>query len=194
MKTRKSPMTETESWEIIQNMIANAKQDVKDDGYFLLLWGWLVLVASIGHYLLLTLTDFAHPYAVWSLMLVGIVATIWKVSKYRKQRVKTYVGTIMQSLWLAVFVGIIITLIGAGFEIGFRAAYPIILILYGIGIFISGSLFRFTPLIIGAVGTWSLALVAFFVPFQTQLLLLALATMISYIIPGFLLKSQYTHE
>lgn len=187
-------MTETESWEIIQRMIANAKQDFKDDGYFLLLWGWLVLVASTGHYLLLTLTDFAHPYAMWSLMLVGIVATIWKVNKYQKERVKTYVGTLMQSLWLAVFVGIMITLVAAAFTIGYQVAYPVILVLYGVGIFVSGSLFRFTPLIIGAVGTWVLALVAFFVPFQTQLLLLALATMISYIIPGYLLKSQYNNH
>lgn len=193
MKTKESPMTENESWEIIQGMIANAKQDFKDDGYFLLLWGWLVLVASTGHYLLLTRTEFAHPYITWSLMLVGIVATVWKVSKYHKQRVKTYVGTLMQSLWLAVFISIMITLVAAALVTGYQVAYPVILLLYGIGIFVSGSLFRFSPLIIGAIGTWTLALIAFFVSFQTQLLLLALATMISYIIPGYLLKSQYNH-
>ena len=193
MKTSKKPMTETESWGIIQSMISSAKQDFRDDGYFYLLWGWLVLVASIAHYLLLTQTDFAHPYAVWLLMLVGIGATLWKVAKYRKKPVKTYVGTLMQSLWLAVFVGIMITLIAAGFANGFQAAYPVIIMLYGVGIFVSGSLFRFTPLILGAIGTWSIALFAYFVPFQTQLLLLALATMIGYIIPGYLLKSQYNH-
>jgi len=187
-------MTAAESWNTIQRMISNAKQDFKDDGYFYLLWGWLVLVASVGHYLLLTLTNFAHPYVVWSLMLVGMGFTIWKVGKYQKQQVKTYVGTLIQSLWLAVFVGIMIILVAAAFAIGYRVAYPVILVLYGIGIFVSGSLFRFTPLIIGAIGTWGLAMVAFFVPFQTQLLLLALATMVGYIVPGYMLKSQYSHE
>ncbi|MEO0334058.1 MAG: hypothetical protein AAF223_20685, partial [Bacteroidota bacterium] len=111
----------------------------------------------------------------------------------RRQRVKTYVGALMQSLWLAVFIGIMITLVAAALVTGYQIAYPVILLLYGIGIFISGSLFRFIPLIIGGVGCWVIALAAYFVPFQTQLLLLALATMVGYIIPGYLLKSQYNH-
>ena len=191
MKTSKTTMTEAESWNIIQGMIAEAKQEFQDDGFYYLLWGWLVLIASVSHYLLLTLTDFAHPYAVWLLMLVGVGATVWRGVKDSKRNVKTYVGTLMQSLWLAVFISLMITLVAAGTKTGYQAAYPVILLLYGVGTFVSGRLFRFTPLVIGAIGIWVLATISYFVPFQIQLLLIALSTMIGYIVPGYLLKSQY---
>ncbi|MEQ9440640.1 MAG: hypothetical protein RIG62_16435 [Cyclobacteriaceae bacterium] len=191
MKTSKTTMTEAESWNIIQGMIAEAKQDFQDDGFYYLLWGWLVLAASVSHYLLLTLTEFAHPYVVWLLMLVGVGATVWRSVKDRKRYVKTYVGTLMQSLWLAVFVAIMITLVAGGTKTGFHIAYPVVLLLYGVGTFVSGRLFRFTPLVIGAIGIWVLATISYFVPFQIQLLLIALSTMIGYIVPGYLLKSQY---
>ena len=194
MNATPSAMSESESWTTIQRMIAEARQNFQDDGYFYLLWGWLVLAASTTHYLLLTFTEFAHPYAAWLLMLVGIGATLWRIKKYRQQPVKTYVGNLMQSLWLAIFVGIMIALAVGGIKTGFQVAYPVILLLYGIGTFVSGRLFHFVPLVLGGIGCWLIATVAYFVPFSTQLLLLALATVISYIIPGHLLKAQYRHE
>ncbi len=187
-------MTEAESWGIIQGMIAEARRDFQDDGFLYLLWGWLVLVASIAHYLLLTLSSFAHPYAVWLLMVVGAGATVWRVTKYRRQSVKTYVSNLMQSLWLAVFVGIMIALVVGGIKTGFQVAYPVILVLYGVGTFVSGRLFRFTPLVIGGILCWFIGALAYFVPFQTQLLLLALASLTGYIVPGHLLKAHYRHE
>ncbi len=195
MTTKESSLTELESWDIIQRMIQEAKNEVRDDGFFYLLWGWLVLVASLGHYVLGYVLHYPHPYIVWLLMLVGVIGTVYQVNRRsRKERVKTYISRFMASFWFAIFIAIVITLIGGGFKIGFQAAYPILIALYGVATFTSGSLFRFKPLIIGGAACWILAVVAFFVSFPVQLLLMALTTLVSYLIPGYLLKASYRHE
>lgn len=98
--------TEAESWNIIQEMIAHAKQEVRNDRYYYLLWGWLVLVASLAHYLLLN-TSFQHPYAVWLLMLLGAIGTVQRsVKAGKKQKVRTYVDRFIINVWIAISVGI----------------------------------------------------------------------------------------
>ena len=67
-------------------------------------------------------------------------------------------------------------------------AYPLIMVIYGIGTWVSGGILKFAPLIIGGVICWILAGMAFYFPFNIQLLLLAMSILLSYIIPGHLLK------
>ena len=77
------------------------------------------------------------------------------------------------------------------YKVGPDVAYPFILILYGIGTFISGNILRFPLLIAGGIACWVLSLISFYVSFEYQLLLIALAVLLSYIIPGHVLKSLY---
>ena len=71
-------------------------------------------------------------------------------------------------------------------------AYPLIIALYGLGTFAAGRALRFRPLIWYGAACWLLTTVAFRVEFETQLLLLIAAAMLSaYIVPGHLLRNQY---
>jgi hypothetical protein len=79
-------------------------------------------------------------------------------------------------------------LLSAAFVTGWQAAYPYLILLYGIGTFLSGVIFKFKPLKVGGIISWGIALVAFFVSFPIQLLLLALTTLVAYLIPGYLIK------
>ncbi len=195
MNTSESKFNEHESWRLIQEMISTAKKDVRDGSFYYLLWGWLVLVASLGHYVLEVIVGYQHPYVVWLLMLVGIGATVYKSAKQaRRHKVKTYLDRFITHFWLAIFVAIMIMLVGAAFKTGYAVAYPNIILIYGVAMFVSGAVFRFKPLIIGGIGCWVIALVAFFVSFDIQLLLLALATIIGYLIPGYILKASFRHE
>jgi len=67
-------------------------------------------------------------------------------------------------------------------------AYPLIMIIYGFGTWVSGGVLKYAPLIIGGVICWVLAGIAFYFPFNVQILLLALSILIAYIIPGHMLK------
>lgn len=195
MDTSKSQFSEAESWQLIQEMIRTAKADVHEGSFYYLLWGWLVLVASLSHYVLQEIVNVRYAYSVWALMVLGVVATIYRSVQYgKKQRVKTYVEKFIGNFWWALFVAIMIILIGGAFKTGYQIAYPNIILIYGVGIFVSGSIFRFKPMIIGGIGSWVIAIIAFFVGFDIQLLLMALVTVIGYLIPGYMLKASVRHE
>ena len=70
-------------------------------------------------------------------------------------------------------------------------AYPMVMLVYGIWLFISGGALRFRPLIIGGMLNWALAIVAFFYTFDIQLIILAIAVLGGYIIPGHMLKARH---
>ena len=42
--------TPEQSLQLIRTMIEKVKQDVTENSFFLLLWGWLVFAAAILHY------------------------------------------------------------------------------------------------------------------------------------------------
>jgi len=68
------------------------------------------------------------------------------------------------------------------------------MMVYGIWLFISGGTIRFKPLMIGGIINWILAMAAFFVSFDQQLLLLALAVLLGYIIPSYLFKKKFANH
>ena len=182
-------MNEQKSLQIIEEMIGKAKNEYSENGFMYLLWGWLVLIASIGHYLLLQ-AGYPYPYATWALMpLGGILSAIYSIRLNRVQRVKTYTDTVMQYTWTAflVVLGIILFMMSR-LQIN---TYPVIMALYGIPTFISGGVLKHKPLVIGGMLCWALSLASFFVPFDVQLLLLAAAVSGAYIVPGHLLRKKY---
>ena len=74
---------------------------------------------------------------------------------------------------------------------GILNTYPIFVLLYGIGTFATGRIIKFTPLIIGGALCFVLAVVSAYQSFSNQLIIIALAILVSYIIPGHLLYNKY---
>ena len=178
-----------ESLSIIQSMVNKTQRQFSDDSFYYIMWGWLVLAASITHFTLMWLKIEQAPM-VWLLMPVGvIVSMIYGAKQSKKEKVKTYVNTYMGYLWGAMGMAMIVVL-----AMGFRLedkTYPMLILIYGIGTFVSGGLLSFRPLIIGGVICFVLSVSSFFVVFQYQLVFIAIAMLVSYIIPGHLLKAKF---
>lgn len=194
MENKKTFTSEQQSLQLINEMILTAKSSIKGDSFLCLFWGWLAFTSALSHYILLQ-TQFEHPYVVWiSMLLAGIFSAIYSSRKARKEKVHTIFDTFMKYLWIGFGASIIILLVGMS-QIGWQSGYPFLMVLYGLGTFVTGGALKFKPLIIGGIGSWIIALIAFFLPFEMQLLLLALSILVSYIIPGHLLKanSQKAH-
>jgi hypothetical protein len=184
-------MTEKQSFQIIQQMILEAKQTLKDDGSLYLLWGWAVLSTALVHFTLLEFTNFAHPYLVWgSMPLVGIIYGIMVSKRSKATRVATYIHEFMAYQWGGFLISMVI-LLGFMPKIGFENGYPVLIILIGLSHFVSGGVLRFKPLIYGASLSWPIAILAFLSPFKYQLLLLGVAIIFSNILPGYYLRSNY---
>ena len=63
--------THTESLTVIQAMINKAKGQFSENGHLYLVWGWVILVCSIGHFVPIRFLD--YQYASMISMLTWIV-------------------------------------------------------------------------------------------------------------------------
>ncbi len=191
METNDIPLNEEESLRIIHEMIASAKSGIKDNGFFYLLWGWLVFIASLSNYFLQFVIKFDMPWLPWLILMpLGMITSMVVRTKLeRKKKVKTYVDDFLKYLLIAFLVCLCITLF---FMQQFKlSCYPAVMMLYGIWLFVSGGAIRFRPLIIGGIVNWILAIAALFATFDYQLLLISAAVLLGYIIPGHLLNHQF---
>jgi|JI102314DRNA_FD_contig_91_1155179_length_976_multi_3_in_0_out_0_1 hypothetical protein len=182
-------LSKEESLSIITSMIEATKKDLQDNGSWYLLWGWLVFIACAIHYSLMKV-GYEHPYYAWILMPVGGVISVVKgIREEKQQRVKTFVDDFMRYVLIAFLVCMLMVLFNSG--VLKLTTYPLLMMVYGVWLFLSGGALSFRPLLIGGIINWALAVIGFYVGFETQLLLLAAAVMFGYIVPGYMLRSRY---
>lgn len=186
MENEEKQLTQEESLRIIHEMISAAKNDVKADAFIFLLWGWLVFVASIAQFILVNL-HVSWNSIPWMLMPVGgIITAVYSFMKGKKDRTKTNVTESLKYTWIAFTVALLIILFFN--SMNYLQVLPIIMALYGMGLFLSGGALRFKPLMIGGIFCWICAVAGFEIQNMYQLLILATAVLGGYIVPGYLLK------
>jgi uncharacterized membrane protein YfcA len=116
---------------------------------------------------------------------------IYLARQSKKQTVRTYTDEIISYVWIVFGISGGIATFILGRSNSWVSMYPIILMLYGMPTFLSGAIMRFKALMFGAVVCWVLAVVATFVDPLNTLLLLALAVITAWIVPGYILKAKY---
>ncbi|MEO5893026.1 MAG: hypothetical protein ABIQ31_22440 [Ferruginibacter sp.] len=179
-----------DSLHVIQSMINKTKEELSDNSIYFLLWGWLVFIGCLLQYFLLVIIKTPRHYYAWLIIIVGVVFSIVYSVKYRqKRKVKTYISDSMGRLWTGMsfsFMALVFILS----NIGWQNAFPIYILFYATGTFVSGGILQFKPLQVGGIICWVLAVAATFVTYQNQILFTAAAIMASYLVPGYLLKSK----
>lgn len=193
MKMENENFSPEQSLQLISQMITEAKKEITDNGFLYLLWGWLVFIAAVSNFVLLKF-EYEYAFISWPTLmpLGGIISIIYGFTQKKKnaKKTKTWVDHVFMYTWIAFAVTLMITL-SAAYKLGWETIYPFIMLLYGIGTFISGGIMKFKPLIIGGIVCWIVAGIAFYVKFEYQLILLIVAIVGSYIIPGHMLKYKY---
>src|SRR5688572_8332485 len=180
-----------QSLHLIQSMIEKAKQDVANNSFYLLLWGWLIFIAALLNFGLKKFTDFSQPHLAWKLVWVGAIASIIKgVRDSRKIAVKTFVGETMKVFGISQ--GILYT--GLAFFFGkydlWAISFPLYILVYAVTCFFMGALMQFPLLKWTGLLCLPIMVIGVYVSFDWQLLLMALAILISYIIPGHVLSAK----
>lgn len=193
METNEKEFSPQESLQLIQSMINKTKDAVADDSFYFLLWGWLVFICCIASFTMKVY--FQSPYfsSVWILMPVGaIISGIYGSRQSKKQKVKTFVREALNYLWMALGIALsILIIINFLVANSWQTAFTYYILLYGIGTFVSGKLIKFQPLVIGGIINFVLAAISVKFSYDYQLLIGALAILISYIIPGHLLRLRH---
>lgn len=183
-----------ESLRVIDQMIDRAKfRPSREDSLITMMWGYLVFFAALLHWVLQEWIGSPYAPAAWLLMVPGIIATVLLSIKARKKkRVKTYVDDLVGQVWTAFSVAFILLF----FFMSAADAHflPVVLLLYGISLWLQGRLIRFSAYQVGAVCCWVAGAVAFLLNTTDQLLVLAAAVVLGYIIPGHMLAAKTPGE
>lgn len=190
-------MNEKDALLIIEKMISSVKDEVKSNGFYFMLWGWLVFAAALIDYALLkgVIESLIEYHAItWAILMPigGVVSIIGSMKKQKeKTKVKTYIDDIMSYVTKAFAISLFIICFIMPSTDNWPSFYPVLLIVYALWLFISGGALKFKPLVWGGYANWLLAIIAFFVKYDIQLLLLATAVLVGYIIPGYLLNRRF---
>ena len=187
--------TEKESLDLIIGMIDNAKANLqKGLGKHFLLWGYLVVFASLTNFIF-----WGKQWAAigWLIMLpIGAVGAIIIGRKNsRETRYYTHVDKLIGVVWSAFTISMAAITLAAFNPFGVIPLtwsnlflfYPTLLALAAMALFISGKAYRFKPLIYGAVVCWVCAITCYFVELQYNVLLYCIGFLLGYIVPGHLI-------
>ena len=178
-----------ESLQIIQSMINRAQNNLSENGFLFIFWGWLVFLSAAAFYVLIKMDNEYAGLAWLGMPAGGIFTMIYSIRKNKKEKVKSYIDNYMAFVWIAFGAGLLITLsMGPKLQLG---CYPMVIMLYAIVTFITGGIIRFTPLIVCGAMSFPISVFAFFVGFENQVILLALSVLVSYIVPGHLLQAKF---
>lgn len=181
-----------QSLQVIESMINKAKDKFNENGYLYLLWGWVIFFCSLFHFICLKFKLLAQPELVWIATWLAVIYQVIYLSKKRKkQTVKTYTDEVRKYVWISFAIMLLLVVFLLNIKEAWENMYPMFLVLYGMPTFLSGVIFRFTPLKIGGIICWGLSVAAGFISWEYQLLLLALAVVSAWIIPGYLLREKF---
>lgn len=194
MEKQEPTFSPEESLRVISTMIERTRHTVGDSSHYFLLWGWAVFIGSLLQYYLKVIAEYPHHYYAWLITPVALLVHIlFLLRDKRRVRVKTFIGEASEYLWTAIgFSFLVFAFIFA--KIGWQYCYPFYILLYAVGTFVSGRLIRFTPLVAGSIICFPLAAFTATAGENQQILLLAAAILVSYIIPGHLLQIQYKSQ
>lgn len=186
------------SLAVIQTMINTARNQISENGHLYLLWGWVVFVCAIAQFVLMNYFNYEHHAMVWMLTWVAFIyQMIYLFRTKKKERVRTYADSLIGYVWMTFVVLMFLFGFLFGREMGenyYRMINPGFLALYGMPTFLSGIILKFRPLVVGGICCWVLSVLAGFIPYEYQLLLLALAMIVAWIIPGYAFRSKYKKE
>lgn len=185
-----SAMTPKESLEVITGIISEAKARQEENGLVYMVWGILIaVVGGIDFYLRVQ-----EMYnLIWVPYTILPFGGIWSFLYYRGKQgsqSSNLVGSILRILWIIASANMMI--LGFGFveKLGNNLT-PVILILLGTALSLSGAALRYNPLLYGGIFANVVALGCFFLPPTYLPLAMAVVSLISVFGAGVSLRQAH---
>ena len=183
------------SFEIIQQMIQNAKTSYTDNGLGWLLWGTMIFLASLSTYFLV---EFNYPnlYIGWNIFgVIAIGLLAYNFLKPSQKQVRSYVSDVLRYVDIGFTVCLFVIIFSMNVSVGPNSGFGYLLMIYAFLMLIQSGALKFKPLMYGAIVNWIGAIAIFInTEFKYDMLISAAAVFIGYIIPGLILRAQYKKE
>lgn len=189
MENHEESLSPQQSLQLITDTLMNVREDLKENSFPFLLWGWLIAIAS---FLFFGLQHYTHsPYYFLPfplLAVVGVITTFGFYSRRISNSTLSHLSTFLHKMWLVLglsfFVVVFITVTQG------QTPFTYTLVIAGVGTLASGLIMKFKPLIIGGIIFFGAALVSVYIAEDYKVLLHGVAILSGYIIPGYLLKAS----
>jgi len=185
-------LSKEKSLEIIQQMIHQAKSNITDSGIGWLVWGTLIILASLSTYIFINIGA-GDIFMGWNIFgIFTIVMLGYDMFKPKRKVVRTYIGDLLRLVDIGFIVCIFSIIFSINVAVDPNAGFGYFLMIFGFLMLIKGGAVQSRALMIGAMVNWSGAIAMFInKDFKYDMLIMAAAVLIGYIIPGILLWKQH---
>jgi len=180
------------SLEIIHQMINQAKANISDSGLGWLVWGTMIFLASLSTYFFINMGS-DNLFLGWNVFgAVTIILLLYDILKPKRKVVRTYVDDLLQMVNIGFFICIFIIILSINVSVSPNSGFGFFLMIFAFLMLIKGGAIKSRSLIVGAAVNWAGAIAIFInKEFKYDMLIMAGAVLIGYIIPGLLLWSQH---
>lgn len=185
-------LSNEKSLEIIHQMINQAKANITDSGLSWLLWGTMLIFASVSTFVFINIGS-ENLFLGWNIFgAVSVILLTYDALKSRKKKVKTYMDDLLMMVDIGFFVCIFVIILSINISVTPSNGFGYMLMVFAFLMLIKGGAVKSKSLIIGAVVNW-IGAIAIFVnkEFRYDMLIMAGAVLVGYIIPGALLWLEY---
>ena len=189
-----------QSLTLINEMINRARNNVgqKGAGSFVFIGYFVAILAVANSVLMQFLSNPLHSIFVWALMIPGCgVMYVIERRNFMKKLVITHIDKIGSMVWLAFFIGFMVFTVVIHtvnlklniFEI-FMLNMPVMLVLLGMGQFISACVLRQNMWYAVAAQSWAGAIICALIGVEAQFLVFAACMFLGFAVPGHILNYQ----
>jgi hypothetical protein len=189
MATEEKFLSPQESLQLITDVIAMTKENIKQNSFPFLLWGWLIAIASFSFFFLHQYTSthlYFLPFPV--LAITGVITTLIFYRNNISNSSISYLSNFLYKMWLVLGIAFFIVVFVNIHQL--HSPFTYTLIIAAIGTLASGLVMKFQPLIIGGILFFIAAITSVYVSEEYKVLLHGVAIICGYLIPGYLLKSS----
>lgn len=185
-----------EQLKVIQEMIEKTKKETADNGWPLIMWGWLIIVACITSYIIYWTDQYHLSYLPWAVFmgLGGIINFTVEFRGRNRKRVRTYAERAIGWLWAICgsamfFIGF--AAVPAGILKGWESITAMECLIAGIGTAVTAKIIDWDLMFYLAL-LWFVAVIAMiFISPYYHLLIMAITIIPAYLVPGYILRSKY---
>ena len=188
----KKQLSNEESLQIIHQMINQAKTNLTDSGFHWLLWGVLLFLTSISTFIFLEIKA-ENIFLGWNIFGgLTLVLLTFDLFRTKQKKVRTYMDDLMRYVDIAFIVSMFTIIFSINVAVSPNAGFGYLLMIFAFLMLVKGGAVKSTSLMVGAVVNWAGAIAIFInKEFRYDMLIMAAAVLIGYIIPGLLLRAKY---
>jgi hypothetical protein len=198
MENTSKALSPEDSFKLIEKFISNYRKNYRSDSYYFLLWGWVIALASLSHFVILRVLLTMERYDLitlssainWGLFLIlGYLLLFTHIRRMsQKDMIRSHLDKFITTLWRTTgWVLLLVVLISL--KLG-EYPTPFVLSIVGLATFINGRIIQFNPLKWGGIIFFVFAIISAFVINEYQLLVNTVAIILGYIIPGYMLRNS----